>query len=133
MPEQYTKPFRGIVYNKEKIGDIASCVCPPYDVVSDARSYYKRNKFNAIRLELPQSLPSMDKYNAAKHTMDEWLRKGVLEPDSKDAVYVNEQKFDAEGISFLRRGFIASTNLKGTASLHTKRREKRQKKIESVL
>ena len=134
MPEQYTKPFRGIVYNKEKIGDIASCVCPPYDVVSDARSYYKRNKFNAIRLELPQSLPSMDKYNAAKHTMDEWLRKGVLEPDSKDAVYVNEQKFDAEGISFLRRGFIALNKLERNRILtHEETRKKAKEDRERLI
>jgi uncharacterized protein (DUF1015 family) len=134
MPEQYTKPFRGIVYNKEKIGDIASCVCPPYDVVSDERSYYKRNEFNAIRLELPKSLPSMDKYNAARHTMDEWLRKGVLELDSKDTVYVNEQEFDAEGTSCLRRGFIALNKLNRNRILtHEETRKKAKEDRERLI
>ena len=134
MPEQYTKPFKGIVYNKEKIGDIASCVCPPYDVVSDVRSYYKRNEFNAIRLELPQSLPSMDKYNAAKHTMDEWLRKGVLELDSKNTVYVNEQEFDVEGTFCLRRGFIALNKLDRNRILtHEETRKKAKEDRERLI
>ena len=111
MPEQYTKPFKGIVYNKEKIGDIASCVCPPYDVISDVRSYYKRNDFNAIRLELPQSIPSMDKYNVAKQTMDTWLQVGILKQDNEDTIYIMEQEFDFGGAIFLRRGFIALNKL----------------------
>jgi uncharacterized protein (DUF1015 family) len=134
MPEQYTKPFRGIVYNKEKIGDIASCVCPPYDVVSDVRAYYKKNRFNAIRLELPQSLPTMDKYNAARHTMDEWLHKGVLELDSEDTVYVNEQEFDAEGAHCLRRGFIALNKLdKNRILTHEETRKKAKEDRERLI
>jgi uncharacterized protein (DUF1015 family) len=134
MPEKYTKPFRGIVYNKEKAGDIASCVCPPYDVVSDVRSYYKKNEFNAIRLELPESLPSMDKYNAAKHTMDEWLHKGVLELDGKDTVYVYEQRFDVEGNSFLRRGFIALNKLdRGRILTHEETRKKAKEDRERLI
>lgn len=111
MPEQYTKPFKGIVYNKEKIGDITPCVCPPYDVISDVRSYFKRSDFNAIRLELPQSLPSMDKYNAARQTMDMWFDEGIIKQDVDDTVYIMEQEFDFGGTTFLRRGFIALNKL----------------------
>ena len=49
MLEPNTQPFKGILFNHEKIGDIASCVCPPYDIVSDPRTYYQRSPFNAIR------------------------------------------------------------------------------------
>lgn len=134
MSEKYTKPFRGIFYNKEKAGDIASCVCPPYDVVSDVRSYYKRNEFNAIKLELPKSLPTMDKYNAAKYTMEEWLQKGVLELDSKDTIYVYEQEFDSEGASFLRRGFIALNRLdKDRILTHEETRNKAKEDRERLI
>ncbi len=134
MIEQYTKPFKGIVYNQEKAGDIASCVCPPYDVVSDARSYYKRNDYNAIRLELPKSLPAMDKYNAAKQTMDDWLQRKVLALDSQDTVYVYEQEFYIEGNSFLRRGFIALNKLERKRILtHEETRKKAKEDRERLI
>ncbi len=66
-----------------------------------------RSNVNAIRLELPKARPTMDQYAAAKQTMDDWLKKGILSPDKKDTVYVYEQEFEIENISFFRRGFIA--------------------------
>lgn len=134
MPEQYTKPFKGIVYNKEKIRDIAPCVCPPYDVISDVRSYYKRSDFNAIRLELPQSLPSMDKYNAARQTMDMWLHEGIIEQDVDDTVYIMEQEFDFGGTTFLRRGFIALNKLdKKRILTHEETRKKAKEDRERLI
>jgi uncharacterized protein (DUF1015 family) len=102
-----TKPFKGIVYNKEKIDDISRVVCPPYDVISNTASYYERSSENAIRLELPVASGSMDQYTNAKHIMDEWLKEDILLPDKQEAIYVYEQEFEIEHISFLRRGFIA--------------------------
>lgn len=134
MPEQFTKPFKGIVYNNEKIVDIAACVCPPYDVISDVRSYYKRNDFNAIRLELPQSLPSMDKYSAARQTMDMWLNEGILIKDTNDTVYIMEQEFDIGGIKFLRRGFIALNKLdKQRILTHEETRKKAKEDRERLI
>lgn len=111
MKEQMTKPFKGILYNRNKIDTIASCVCPPYDVVSSVRTYYERHPFNAIRLELPFSQPSMDKYNVARHTLEQWLRTGVLHRDVSDTIYVYEQEIIVDEIHYLRRGFIALNRL----------------------
>jgi uncharacterized protein (DUF1015 family) len=107
MSETYTKPFSGILYNKEKIADISRVVCPPYDVISNTASYYERSNQNAIRLELPVASGSMDQYTNAKYIMDEWLEREILLPDKKEAIYIYEQEFEIEGVSFLRRGFIA--------------------------
>ncbi|MBA4390596.1 MAG: hypothetical protein C0399_06640 [Syntrophus sp. (in: bacteria)] len=107
MAETFTKPFKGILYNKENTDNISSIVCPPYDVISDNEVYYKKSDVNAIRLELPRALPTMDQYAAAKQTMDDWLKKGILLPDKENTVYVYEQEFEIENISFFRRGFIA--------------------------
>ncbi len=107
MKETFTKPFKGILYNKENTDNISSIVCPPYDVISDNEIYYEKNDVNAIRLELPKALPAMDQYAAAKQTMDDWLKKGVLLPDKENTVYVYEQEFEIENVSFFRRGFIA--------------------------
>lgn len=107
MKETFTKPFKGILYNKENANNISSIVCPPYDVISDNEVYYKKNDVNAIRLELPKALPTMDQYAAAKQTMDDWLQKGVLLLDKENTIYVYEQEFEIESATFFRRGFIA--------------------------
>ena len=111
MPGVLLKPFKGILYNEEKSADISQLVCPPYDVIADATGYYKRSSWNAIRLELPVAVPPMDQYATAKHTMKEWLEKGILLPDKQDSIYVYEQEFRIENTSYVRRGFIALTKL----------------------
>ncbi len=105
------KPFRGILYNTEKTDDIAGLVCPPYDVIEDMEPYYARSPYNAIRLELPRDLPDMDRYQNARNTLDDWLSRGVLMPDTDESVYVYEQEFTVESGSFLRRGFISLQRL----------------------
>ena len=107
MSETLTKPFNGILYNKEKIDDISRVVCPPYDVISNTADYYARSSENAIRLELPEASGPMDQYANAKHIMDEWLKKDILLLDKKEAIYIYEQEFEIEHVSFFRRGFIA--------------------------
>jgi uncharacterized protein (DUF1015 family) len=107
MSGMYTKPLKGICYNIARVGDIAACVCPPYDVISDVAPYYERSPHNAIRLELPVASPPTDQYATAKRTMEDWLHAGVLVEEVKETVYVYEQDFDVEGNSFHRRGFIA--------------------------
>jgi len=107
MSQSLTKPFKGILYNKERVKDIALCVCPPYDVITNIRAYYERDGLNAIRLELPMPTPSMDKYNTARETMEEWMKDGILREEDSETVYVYEQEFSIEGTAYLRRGFIA--------------------------
>ena len=134
MLEPNTQPFKGILFNHEKIGDIASCVCPPYDIVSDPRTYYQRSPFNAIRLELPVPQPSMDKYAAAKHTMDTWLRDDILGPDKEETIYVYEQEFTVDGIDYLRRGFIALNRLRKDRILtHEETRKKAKEDRERLI
>ena len=109
MSETFTKPFNGILYNKEKIDDISRVVCPPYDVISNTAGYYERSSENAIRLELPEASGSMDQYANAKHIMDEWLKKDILLPDKEEAIYVYEQEFEIEHVSFLQKRFYRAS------------------------
>lgn len=134
MKEFLTKPFKGILYNRNKIDNIASCVCPPYDVVSSVRTYYERHPFNAIRLELPLSQPSMDKYNVARHTLEQWLRTGVLQRDVSDTIYVYEQEIIVDDIHYLRRGFIALNRLlKERILTHEETRKKAKEDRERLI
>ncbi len=134
MTDTYTKPFKGLLFNKEKIGDIASTVCPPYDVIQDNRAYYDRNQYNAIRLELPIAADQMDTYETAKATMSEWMKNGVLLEDMKDTVYVYEQEFSIRDISYLRRGFIALHRLdKKRILTHEETRKKAKEDRERLI
>lgn len=134
MTEPYVKPFKGMLFNNEKIGDIASCVCPPYDVISNMRAYYQRNQYNAIRLELPVQRPPVDKYNAAKETLEKWLQRGILAFDSKETVYIYEQEFEIEHRTYLRRGFIALNKLeKGRILTHEETRKKAKEDRERLI
>jgi uncharacterized protein (DUF1015 family) len=134
MSEILTKSFSGILYNKEKIDDISHVVCPPYDVISNTATYYERNNENAIRLELPTASASMNQYENAKHVMDDWLKQGVLAFDTQETIYVYEQKFEIEHISFFRRGFIALHKLdKSRILTHEETRKKAKADREQLI
>jgi uncharacterized protein (DUF1015 family) len=134
MSEPLTKPFKGMIFNTEKIGDIGSCVCPPYDVISNAKTYYQRNKFNAIRLELPVQRPSLNKYDTAKESLDKWLQERILVLDDRETIYIYEQEFEIDGKSFLRRGFIALNKLdKNRILTHEETRKKAKEDRERLI
>jgi len=111
MDVKSTKPFRALIYNKDKIKDISTCVCPPYDVITDRDIYTKKNPYNAINLELPVPKPPLDEYTAAKNILDGWLKDKILIEDNKETVYVYEQDFEFNGSSFMRRGFVSLNRL----------------------
>lgn len=134
MSQPYTKPFNGILYNTEKAGDIAACVCPPYDVIPDTTPYYERNLHNAIRLELPRPEPPLDPYGTARKTMSRWLEEKILLRDPKETIYIYEQEFTAAGRSYFRRGFIALHKLERDRILtHEETRKKAKEDREQLI
>jgi len=104
-------PFRGLLYNKEIVGDIAKCVCPPYDVTEDPKKYYDKSPYNAIRVELPLDSPQKDKYESAKETLELWLKEKVLYEDSEETFYILEQTFPFNGKMYKRSGFFTLLRL----------------------
>ncbi|HEY3276470.1 MAG TPA: DUF1015 domain-containing protein [Syntrophorhabdaceae bacterium] len=134
MRDHYLKPFRGIIYNKAKVGGIAPCVCPPYDVISDDETYLSRSPYNAVRLELPRPLPGMDRYAHARQTFINWCEEGALVPDRERTIYIYEQEFDIEGKTFFRRGFIGLQKLdKERILTHEQTRKKAKEDREKLI
>lgn len=134
MRDQYTRPFRGIIYNKERIGDIASCVCPPYDVISDDSTYLKKSPFNAVRIELPRSFHGVDQYISARTTFDKWYDSGILVMDNRETVYIYEQEFTINGTEYVRRGFIGLNKLEKERILtHEQTRKKAKEDREKLI
>jgi uncharacterized protein (DUF1015 family) len=107
------KPFKGIVYNQEKIKDIAKAVCPPYDVISVSRQQYfnELDPYNFIRILLGKDIAGEDKYQRAKEHFNDWLKDEIFIQDNKPAIYFYSQHFVVLGEKKTRLGFIALLRL----------------------
>jgi uncharacterized protein (DUF1015 family) len=119
------RTFKGVFYNKGLVGDLDNIVAPPYDVISpdDHKNFLKTNKFNVVRLILPQGTAN-SKYTNARDTLYEWNEKGVLVRDIEPAIYVYEQEYDAKGVRKNRIGFIALTRVEDFSSGKIKAHER---------
>jgi len=63
-------PFKGMVYNREKINKFDEVMSPPYDIISEQmqNELYRKNEYNFVRLILGKILPDdTDKNNRLIH------------------------------------------------------------------
>ena len=69
-----------------RIADLTDVVCPPYDVIDDAkrRELLDRHDRNAVRLEFSAA---PDPYAAAAETLEAWVGDGTLERRAGPAAY----------------------------------------------
>lgn len=108
------KPFKGVLYNPDKIKDFSSVVAPPYDVISpEARQeLMKRNEANIVRLILPgDEKTEGDRYESAAGILKKWLDDGTLVRDDKESIYLYEQEFTVLGKRECRTGFLSLVKL----------------------
>ena len=86
------KQFTALRFNPEIVGNIADCIAPPYDVIDDetGKQLYDKNQYNIVRIikgqTTPADTPEVNRYTRAAQYLVTWLQKGVLRPDSKDAI-----------------------------------------------
>jgi uncharacterized protein (DUF1015 family) len=106
------KAFKGIRYNTQKT-NLATALCPPYDVISPKQSedYHNKDQYNAIRLVLGKQLPTDSKdsnwYTRARDQWKEWIKSGVLARDTKPSIYYHEHEYTISDRPCMRAGFIA--------------------------
>ena len=111
------QPLRGIRYANETIGDLAQVVTPPYDVITrEAQAtYYARNPYNFIRLELGQESAKdttlNNRYTRAATTFAEWRKNGVLRQDITPDFYLYQQLFTHNNQSYTRTSLLARVRL----------------------
>jgi uncharacterized protein (DUF1015 family) len=111
------EPFRGLRYNVERVKDVSSVICPPYDIISppEQRSCYQRSPYNIVRVELgedcPSDSPQSNRYTRAADTLRDWLEEGVLLREPAPAFYVFQHRFTQQGYLRSRWGLAARVRL----------------------
>lgn len=110
-------PFKGILYNKEKIDEFAQVVAPPYDVISEAKQQelHDRHENNVVRLILGKiyddDTEKQNRHTRAAESFNRWLESGVLAQDDTPALYLNAVSFLVEGQTVTRYGLISQVML----------------------
>jgi uncharacterized protein (DUF1015 family) len=105
-------PFAGLRYATDRVGDLATVLCPPYDVINDdeRQELEARHPENVVRLELPRGADDA-RYATAARLLGAWSAEGILRPDAREAFYLYEQQFGYGGQRYTRRGFFATVRL----------------------
>ncbi len=108
-------PFRGWRYDPVRV-DCAAVVTPPYDVITPELQdeLYARSEYNAVRLVLGRQHDTDNdqdnRYTRAAAHLDAWREAGLFRQDPP-AIYRYEQKFEAGGETYTRRGFFCRARL----------------------
>lgn len=105
------RPFKGIRYDRAKVGSLDAVAAPPYDVISpeEEQRYYAQHPSNVIRLILPKANGS--KYENAAECLDDWLSAGILTQDKEPCLYACEEEFEVGGRRKKRLGFTCLVRL----------------------
>jgi uncharacterized protein (DUF1015 family) len=110
-------PFRGVVYNPEKIKNFASVVTPPFDVISeeDQQKAYDSHPQSIIRLILGKKTENdtskNNPFTRAAQFFSEWLAKDILVQDQAASFYLTSVEFLFENKPIIRWGFISLVGL----------------------
>ncbi len=110
-------PFRGILYDPEKIPNFKAVITPPHDVISvdEQQEYYEAHPQNMIRLVLgkiyPEDTKHDNRYTRAAKLFRDWLDEGILKQDKEPAFYVTEIDYRMDGEVRTRFGFISLVGL----------------------
>jgi len=115
------EPFRGIRYNRDKVGDLSKVVSQPYDRVRYGLQdeYYERDAHNIVRIikgrEMEGDSPDRETvYTRARDYYQTWVTEGYLLPDAEPALYIYHQIFTLpDGTQRTRKAFIAALKLVG--------------------
>lgn len=111
-------PFRGIRYNRHKVGDLSKVISQPYDRVRYGLQdeYYDQHPYNVVRIikgrAFDEDTPDNNVYTRARDYYQTWLDAGYLLRDTKPALYVYHQTFTMpDGSERTRKAFITALEL----------------------
>lgn len=124
------KPFKAVLYNKDKIGNITKVVSPPYDVITPEQQadLHALSPYNFTHIDLAKEKPNDTKennqYTRARKILDDWLKKEIMVEDNEPAVYFYKQDYKFMGQKHTRLGFISLLELEDDEEANVKAHEK---------
>jgi len=110
-------PFRGILYNTNKINKLADVVAPPFDVISEQEQnqFHESHPQNIIKLTLGKTFENdtrtNNRYTRSADCFNNWLSEGIIETDKEPAFYLTLMEFFFENKRVTRYGLIALIRL----------------------
>lgn len=106
------KPFKGIVYNPEKINE-DDVMCPPYDIISDELKeiLYNKSPYNIVRIDYGKNSSDLDKYSLAKQYLNKWLEDGILVEEKNPCFYGYEIHYSYKNKKKILRGIIGTLKI----------------------
>src|SRR4029453_7106269 len=115
------EPFKGYRFGIDRMRDVSPVVPPPDDQISPEMQerLYAMHPNNIVRVSYPRDEPgpgeTVDKYQRAAETLEQWLREGHWEGDDRKSIYPSAQTYRGGGGEVTRSGFIALGGLGGAA------------------
>jgi uncharacterized protein (DUF1015 family) len=107
------RPFKALRFDESVVGDVGSCISPPYDVI-DAdmqQRLYEKNPYNVVRIIRPKDGSvqdgEQDKYTRVGKFFNELIETGVLKSDKLESIYAYVQDFLVGDDNYQRAGFVA--------------------------
>lgn len=105
-------PFKGIIYNKEKIENIEDVTSPPYDIISPEMqtTLYKKHPYNFVRLILGKQNDddneTNNRYTRAKKEFNSWIKEEILTKSDKTAIFPYKIDYTTNGHQKTMNGFF---------------------------
>ena len=97
------RPFRGWRYNADVVGDLATVLCPPYDLIGREmeESLAQQSPYNAVHLEGAErpdwQQPAHLRYARAADLFTQWRSLDVLRRDQEPSFYLLQHSFSYQG------------------------------------
>jgi uncharacterized protein (DUF1015 family) len=123
-------PFKGTLYNPQKIQNLGDVVAPPFDIISeeDQEYFHKRHPQNMIRLTLGRTTENDttvdNRYTRSAGYLEKWLSQNIFMQDEIPVFYLTAHIFSHENKPVTRYGLIALVGLepfeKGVVLPHEK-------------
>ena len=111
------RPFKGYMYNSEKIDDLGKVMSPPYDALLPEHQdeLYDLHEYNSIRLAKGKRFETDNEtdnvFTRSKNYLEDWLKNDILIQDEKPAIYLYEQEVEFNGTTYTNKGFVTLLKL----------------------
>ena len=118
-------PFKALLYDPQRVGDLGRVVTQPYDKISDEmrERYYASSPFNLARvirgMQHPADTEADNVYTRAQRSVREWIQSDVLRQEGQPALFAYFQDYElpaVPGRRLIRKGFIGLGKLEDYSS-----------------